>query len=134
MIRLDATRIGGEQTRSSAARRIPCKRKEGTNTITNIDELTQNEAVAYFKADLCLSDPDNYSLEEKREICDEMAATSKAIEAAIKADFEALPPEAQDKLLDMLCASGCMTPEWWKSTLFGEMPNSVEEIERTTTE
>ncbi|MDU0347850.1 hypothetical protein [Actinomyces sp. MRS3W] len=102
--------------------------------ITNIDELTQNEAVAYFKADLCLSDPDNYSLEEKREICDEMAATSKAIEDAIKADFEALPPEAQDKLLDMLCASGCMTPEWWKSTLFGEMPDSVEEIELTTTE
>ena len=33
------------------------QQKEGTNMIANIDELTQNEAVAYFKADLCLSDP-----------------------------------------------------------------------------
>lgn len=47
--------------------------------ITNIDELAQDEAVAYFKADLCLSDPDNYTLDEKREICEEMAATSEAI-------------------------------------------------------
>lgn len=61
--------------------------------ITNIDELTQNEAVAYFKADLCLSDPDNYSLDEKREICEQMESTSKAIEDAMKADFESLPPE-----------------------------------------
>ena len=30
---------------------MPCKRKEGTNMITNIDELAQNEAVAYLKAD-----------------------------------------------------------------------------------
>ena len=35
--------------------------------ITSIDELTQNEAVAYFRADICLSDSDNYSLDEKRE-------------------------------------------------------------------
>ena len=101
--------------------------------ITNIDELTQNEAVAYFKADLCLSDPGNYTLDEKREICEEMDSTSKAIEEAMKKDFENLPPEFQMRLLDMLCASGCMTPEWWKSTLFGEMPDSVEEIECETT-
>ena len=58
-----------------------------------------------------------------------MEASTVAIDAALKADFESLPPEAQGMLLDMLCASGCMTPEWWKSTLFGEMPDSVEEIE-----
>ena len=60
--------------------------------ITNIDELTQNEAVAYLKADLWLSDPDNYSLDEKREICEEMAATSEAIEEAMRKDFSELPP------------------------------------------
>ncbi|MDO5118141.1 MAG: hypothetical protein Q4D34_06605 [Eggerthellaceae bacterium] len=58
-----------------------------------------------------------------------MEATNKAIEDAIRIDFEVLPPEFQGKLLDMLCASGCMTQEWWKVTLFGEMPNSPAEIE-----
>ena len=49
-----------------------------------------------------------------------------------KADFECHSLEAQGMLLDMLCTSVCMTPEWWKSTLFGEMLDSVEEIDHTT--
>ena len=93
--------------------------------ITNIDELTQNEAIAYFKADLCLSDPDNYSLDEKREICKQMESTSKAIEDAMKADFESLPPEFRVKLLDMLCASGCESEKFWKNLFIGEMPVSA---------
>lgn len=57
-----------------------------------------------------------------------MQASTAAVDAALKADFESLPPEAQGMLLDMLCASGCMTPEWWKETLFGKMPESPAEI------
>ena len=67
-------------------------------------------------------------LEEKAKICNDMEATNKAIEDAIRADFEALPPEFQGKLLDMLCASGCMTSKWWKETLFGKMPDSPEDF------
>jgi len=96
--------------------------------ITNIEELTQNEAVAYLKADLCLSDPDNYSLDEKREICEEMAATSQAIEDAMRKDFESMPPEFRVKLLDMLCASGCESEKFWKELLLGKVPDSVEEL------
>ena len=96
--------------------------------ITNIDELTQNEAVAYFRADLCLSDPDNYTLDEKREICEQMESTSKAIEDAMKKDFESLPPEFRVKLLDMLCASGCESEKFWKDLLLGEMPDSAEDL------
>ena len=98
--------------------------------ITNIDELTQNEAVAYFRADLCLSDPHNYSLDEKREICEQMESTSKAIEDAMKKDFESLPPEFRMKLLDMLCASGCESEKFWKDLLLGEMPDSPSEMAR----
>lgn len=96
------------------------------------NELKTEHEIAYFKADVCLGSPQSFSLDEKKQICNEMEASTAAIDAALKADFESLPPEAQGMLLDMLCASGCMTPEWWKSTLFGEMPDSVEEIESAT--
>ena len=96
--------------------------------ITNINERTQNGAVAYFRADLCLSDPDNYTLDEKREICEQMESTSKAIEDAMKADFESLPPELRIRLLDMLCVSGVEGEWFWKELLIGEMPDSAEEI------
>lgn len=96
--------------------------------IENARQLIEDEAMAYFRANVCLGSPQSFTLDEKREICKQMESTSKAIEDAMKKDFESLPPEFRLKLLDMLCASGCMTPEWWKSTLFGEMPDSVEDI------
>ena len=73
-------------------------------------ELQQAEDMAYFRADLCCYSPESYSLEEKKEICNDMISTSKAILDAIRADFEQLPVDARSKLLDMLCASGVGSP------------------------
>ena len=83
-------------------------------------EHQQAEDMAYFKADLCCYSPESYSLDEKRDICNEMVSTSKAVLDAMRADFEQLPPEAQSKLLDMLCQSGVESPEWWWDVLVGE--------------
>ena len=80
---------------------------------TNWTELQQAEDMAYFRADLCLYSPESYSLEEKRDICNEMMDASKAILDAMRADFEQLPPDAGNKLLDMLCQSRVESPEWW---------------------
>lgn len=91
-------------------------------------KLIEDNELAFFRADVCLGSPESFSLEEKAAICEDMDATNKAIEDAIREDFNALPPEFQGKLLDMLCASGCMTPEWWKETLFCTMPDSPDEL------
>lgn len=80
---------------------------------TKLTELTQAEDMAFFRADLCLYSPESYSLEEKKEICNDMFKTSKAIQDAMRADFEQPPPDARAKLLDMLCASGVESPQWW---------------------
>jgi hypothetical protein len=97
--------------------------------ITNIDELTQNEAVAYLKADLWLNDPDNYSLDEKREICEEMAATSKAIEEAMRKGFSELPSEGQDAMLNLLQKADPNHFDWWMETLVGKTPDSAEGLQ-----
>ena len=55
-------------------------------------ELTQAEDMAYFRADLCIYSPESYSLDEKKEICNDMMATSKAVLDAMRNDFEQLPP------------------------------------------
>lgn len=97
-------------------------------TQAQFDKLCKDNEIAFFRADVCLGSPQSFSLEEKAQICDDTEATNKAIEDAIRADFEGLPPQLQGKLLDMLCASGCMTPEWWRETLFGKIPDSPEEV------
>ncbi|MBR3315892.1 MAG: hypothetical protein IKG18_17365 [Atopobiaceae bacterium] len=76
-------------------------------------ELAQAEEMAYFKADICLYSPESYSLEEKKEICNEMMATSKAVLDAMREDFQSYPPELRSKLLDMLFQSGVKDPQWW---------------------
>ena len=35
------------------------------------EELKQEEEMAYFRADICLYSPESYSLEEKKEICND---------------------------------------------------------------
>ena len=57
-------------------------------TNTDWTVLQQAEDMAYFKADLCCYSPESYSLDEKKEICNEMVSTSKAMLDALRADFE----------------------------------------------
>lgn len=59
--------------------------------------------MAYFRTDLCLSSPESYTLEEKKPICNDMAATSIAQLQAMREDFQGMPPEFPAKLLDMPC-------------------------------
>ena len=96
--------------------------------VENVQKLIEDEAMAYFRADVCLGSPESFSLDEKREICEQMESASKAIEDAMKADFESLPSEFQVKLLDMLCSSGCESEEFWKDLLLGEMPDSPAQL------
>ena len=94
---------------------------------TNWNELMEGHEIAYLRADICLSSPQSYSLDEKKRICEDMDASTNEVDSAMKADFESLPFEAQNALLSMLCASGCMTLEWWHDTLLEKTPNSLAE-------
>ena len=73
-------------------------------------ELTQAEDMAYFRADLC-------------------CYTSKSVLDAMREDFEQLPPDARAKLLDMLCASGVESPQWWWDVLVGNGDPLYRELE-----
>lgn len=83
-------------------------------------QLEQDEDMAYFRGELCLYSPESYTLEEKRQICEEMMSSSKAILDALRADFESQSPESRAALLDMLCASGEESPQWWWDVLVGD--------------
>ena len=52
------------------------------------EELKQEEEMAYFRADICLYSPESYSLEEKKQICNDMMSTSKAVLDAMRKDFQ----------------------------------------------
>ena len=83
-------------------------------------ELQRAEDMAYFKADLCLYSPESYSLDEKRDICNEMISSSKTILDAMREDFQTYPPELCSKLLTIICEAEPENADWWWDVLVGE--------------
>jgi len=57
-----------------------------------------------------------------------MEATNKAIEDAMRADFQSWSPQSQDKMLNLLQQADQDNYDWWVETLVGKLPNSVDEI------
>ena len=96
-------------------------------TITNANQLIENNEIAFLHADICLGSPDSYSLDEKRQICENIDATNAAIDAAMRADFESLPPEGQAKMLDLLEKADPGNLDWWLEILVGKTPDAPPE-------
>lgn len=89
-------------------RQVLMKRKRGERSE---DERTpQTGDMACFRADPFCCSPESYSLEEKREVCNDMMGGSKAVLDPMREGLERLPAEARSKLPDMLCASGVESP------------------------
>lgn len=80
-------------------------------------ELIEAHNIARHNVDLALSLPRDYTLEEKRRFTEEYDATAKAIDEAICAEFNALPPEFQAPLLRLLLEQDGFDPGFWERLL-----------------
>ena len=79
----------------------------------NWKNLEEAEDLAYFRAELVEISPESYSLEEKKQILEDMRKTSSDIENRMREDFAKLDEVSQTKLLDSLGASGYRDRDWW---------------------
>ena len=93
-----------------------------TNLTAEWQELATENEVAHLRADLCLSDPDSYTLAEKRNICERIDEADDAIDAALRAAFEADPPGLQAAMLDLLEKFDPERFGWWLSVAGGRHP------------
>ena len=112
-----------ETAERSSASMIHTGNRKGFTMTTDKQwqEMLEEHELAYLRADLALSSPQSYSVEEKAAICDQMAASTAEVDAAMKADFDALPEFAQKRLMEMLCASGVESREFWEGILLGKV-------------
>ena len=95
---------------------------------TNWNALREEHEIAYLRADICPGSPQSFSLEDKKNICADMEASTAKIDAAMRNDFQQMPPLAQAKMLDLLQKADPKHFDWWLEVLAGKTPDSLEEI------
>ena len=93
-------------------------------TDTQWNHLIQEHEMAYFRGDLATSSPESYSVDEMREISAAMDESTAEVDAAIRAEFNALPPYAQARMLELLAGADPGNMEFWKEVLGLKMPDA----------
>ena len=86
--------------------------------------LKEEHELAYLRGDLATSSPDSYTLDEMRAISAGMDESTARIDAAIREDFEQLPPEAQARMLELLAGANPGNMAFWNEILGLDMPDA----------
>ena len=84
---------------------------------TEFDMVRLNHELSLLHTDLATSSPKNYTLEEKRAICEDIDATGIAIDDAIRTDFYFISTEARAKMLHVLKTAEGFEENFWEKLL-----------------
>ena len=94
----------------------------------NWNALRENHEIAHLRADICIGSPQSFTLDEKRQICEDLDSTAEAIDAAIREEFAAMPAFAQARMLELLSAADPGNMDFWNELLGLDMPDAPDEL------
>lgn len=86
--------------------------------------LKEEHEIAYLRGDLATSSPESYTLDEMRAISEGMEESTAKVDASIREDFNALPPEAQARMLELLAGTDPGNMAFWNEILGLGMPDT----------
>ena len=80
--------------------------------------IKEDHEAAYFNAGICLESPEgDYSVEEMQGIIDDMEKSTTEVDAALRQEFQSMPPEMQKGMLELLRKADPGHFDYWKETL-----------------
>lgn len=83
------------------------------HSAAHIDAMCALEDYSHFCAELVEISPESFTIEELREILDDMIRSKVALEDSMREHFATLGEAEQTELLDMLGSSGYKDRSWW---------------------
>lgn len=84
-----------------------------TYTSRGIEKMKELEDYAHFRAGLVEYSPESFTIDELKEILDDMIRSKVAIEDHMREHFATLTETEQTMLLDSLGSSGYKDRDWW---------------------
>lgn len=77
-----------------------------------VKRLREEMAAVEFSSGLAIENPGMYTLDELRELIERNDKTAREIDELIRKDFEAMPPEMQKAMREMLSGSDVPNSIW----------------------
>lgn len=92
-----------------------------------VKRLREEMAAVEFSSGLAIENPGMYTLDELRELIERNDMTAREIDELIRKDFEAMPPEMQKAMREMLSGSDVPNSIWDEilGKEQGDQPNAV---------
>lgn len=92
-----------------------------------VKRLREEMAAVEFSSGLAIENPGMYTLDELRELIERNDKTAREIDELIRKDFEAMPPEMQKAMREMLSGSDVPNSIWDEilGKEQGDQPNAV---------
>ena len=87
-------------------------------------QLKEEHEIAYLRGDIATSSPESYTLDEMRAISQGMDESTAKIDAAIREEFNSLPPFAQARMLELLAGADPGNMAFWNGILGLDMPDA----------
>lgn len=82
------------------------------------DKIKDDHEAVYTRGQIAADMPaGTYSIEETEEISLDMDLSTVEVDTAMKMDFQSMPPEAQQKMLELLEKADPDNVGFWKKTL-----------------
>lgn len=104
--------------KGTANNQVNLNKKWGIMQFDNqLAKAAEEHEVACFRADLALSFPESYSLQEKKDICEDLLMTDVKVDEAMRNDFWAIPPKLRTVFFKMLLDLSELTEEYWRTVL-----------------
>ena len=82
------------------------------------NRIKEDHEAAYARGQIAADMPvGTYSIEELEKISLDMDLSTVEVDTAMKMDFQSMPPEAQQKMLDLLEKADPENMDFWRKTL-----------------
>lgn len=96
------------------------------HTDDEFKQLMEDHAATYFRGEMAVANPRDYTLEELEAMSIDMDLSAVEVDEFLRQDFQSMPQQMQEAMLQMLCASSEEAKKFWEGVLLQPNPQQEE--------
>lgn len=87
------------------------------HTDVEFKQLMEDHAATYFRGEMAVTNPNDYTPEELEAMSIDMDLSTVEVDEFLRQDFQSMPPQMQDAMIQMLCVGSEEAKKFWEGIL-----------------